>query len=262
MHNELATIESNEQISSIYQQMVLSAPLIAKDCHPGQFINILPDPKWTHVMRRPMSIASQSNGKISIIYKVVGEGTSILNNLKPGDSLDIIGPLGNYWTDFDTDYPVLLAGGVGIAPILYLHDHLLIKKIPHHLIMGTRTKDEHFFKEKTNASIVLTTDDGSYGIRGSVINALDSIVSGKNSSVIFFACGPSPMLNAVNRFATDKNINCYLALETLMACGFGICQGCAIEITNNSAISQTYRNQYALVCADGPIFDGKDIPLC
>lgn len=262
MVNECAIVESNTLISSVFWKMDLSAPLIANHCKPGQFINILPDTKWSHTMRRPMSIAGRSSEKISIVYKVIGEGSAKMATIKPGDSLDIIGPLGNYWIDFENGFPILLAGGVGVAPILFLHDHLTKHHISHKMIMGTRTKDEHIFSSLPESDFIRTTDDGTYGLKGTVVDALRKMQKPVRQQIKIYACGPPGMLNAVNQFSHYHKLTDYLAVETIMACGFGICQGCAIKTTRKQTSPDSYRKRYVLACVDGPIFNGKDILLC
>ena len=145
---EIAKVISNEEISKGIYQTVLYSPKISTHSYPGQFVNILPSNNWEHIMRRPMSIASQGNGEISIIYKAVGEGTRIMADWKKGAIVDIIGPLGNYWTQYEETFPILIGGGVGIAPILNLHNKLNSELINHYLIMGAREKNEHFIFKK------------------------------------------------------------------------------------------------------------------
>jgi len=206
-----------------------------------------------------MSIASQVDGKISIIYKVFGDGTKIISNWKEGDRVDVIGPLGNYWKDYRKELPILIGGGVGIAPILNLHHKLIQESIEHYLIMGARDKKEHFISHNPENNIFLATDNDSYGIKGNVIVALKEILYHlKNQKSKIFTCGPPGMMLSVANFARDEGINCDLALETIMACGVGICQGCTVSknVKNNK---NTYREKYALACIDGPIFNIKEI---
>ena len=132
--NEIATIVSNEKIAENIYEAIMISPNISEVSMPGQFINILPNKNWPNVMRRPMSIASQDNGKISIIYKIFGEGTQLISEWHKGDSVDIIGPLGNKWENYTNEIPVLIGGGVGIAPILNFHKMLHDKKIEHLLV--------------------------------------------------------------------------------------------------------------------------------
>ena len=229
IYNEIAKVISNEKIAENIYEAVLFSPKISNSSKPGQFINILPSNNWDKVMRRPMSIASQGNNNISIIYKVFGEGTDIMSKWARNHKIDIIGPLGNYWENFSDKLPILIGGGVGIAPIINLHNLLDDLKIEHILIMGAKTKKEHFMNHDVDNHILLCTDNGGLGIKGNILMPLYKIIKNmKIDDFKIFTCGPSPMMKAVAKFALDNNIECDLALETIMACGIGICQGCTI----------------------------------
>ena len=147
IHKELAKVESNKLIAHNIYEAYLYAPKISKEVKAGQFINILPSDDWSKVMRRPMSVASQGNDCISIIYKVFGEGTLKMSQWKKNDYVDIIGPLGNFWSDFKDEFPILIGGGVGIAPIINLHNELINKGINHILIVGAK---ENLIKKEIN----------------------------------------------------------------------------------------------------------------
>jgi len=259
MYSEIASVKSNKMIADNIYEAILYSPNISSKSKPGQFINILPNKNWSNVMRRPMSIASQGNDLISIIYKVFGEGTRIISNWKKGDRIDLIGPLGNIWTDYDSKYPILVAGGVGIAPILNLHNYLKEIGIKHALICGAKTKKEHFLEHNPENDIFLSTDIDEYGIKGNVINAIDIVLRNKKiNSIKIFSCGPHGMLRGVHQYSKLNNYECQIAVETIMACGIGICQGCTI-IKKEIDAKHTYRNKYALACIDGPVFNGSEI---
>jgi len=259
IYNEIAKVISNEKIAENIYKAILFSPNISKSSKPGQFINILPSKNWDKVMRRPMSIASQENDEISIIYKIFGEGTELMSKWKYQDEIDIIGPLGNFWEDFSDKLPVLIGGGVGIAPIMNLHDLLNDLKIEHIVIVGAKVKNEHFMNHDPDNNILLCTDDGSFGIKGNVLSPLSEIIKvNKNDGIKIFACGPTPMMKAVASFSLGHDIDCDLALETIMACGIGICQGCTI-VKNNKYLDNTYRDKYALACLDGPVFKLRDL---
>ena len=259
IYNEIASIISNKKIAYNIFEAVMFSPKISKESQPGQFINILPSKNWNNVMRRPMSIASQGNNHISIIYKIFGEGTEIMSKWKKNQKVDIIGPLGNFWENFSDKLPVLIGGGVGIAPVINLHNMLNDLKIKHILIMGARTKEEHFINHDADNHILLCTDDGKLGIKGNILTPLNKIIKNvKTDDFKIFACGPSPMMKAIAKFSSNNNIDCDLALETIMACGIGICQGCTI-VKNSNNKDNTYREKYALACIDGPVFNLKDL---
>ncbi|MBC8214079.1 MAG: dihydroorotate dehydrogenase electron transfer subunit [Candidatus Marinimicrobia bacterium] len=264
MIQEITIVSTVNEIAENTYQAKLIAPKIASVCKPGQFINILPSETWKSVMRRPMSIAGQNGDEIQIIFKVVGKGTQIMSRWKSNDKVDIIGPLGNFWSGLEDKLPILLGGGVGIAPILYLHNFLNENSISHYLVMGAKTKCEHFICHNPEDRVLLTTDDGSIGIHGTVIDGLKNILYQPKdiAEMKIFACGPPMMNKFVKRFAIENDIECYIALETLMACGFGNCQGCAVERNVDNKTDHSYRQKYALVCKDGPIFNAKDIVKC
>jgi len=262
--NEKAVVVSNKLIASNTYEATMQSPKISKSVIPGQFINILPNDSWNKVMRRPMSVSFSNKDLIGIIYKVVGEGTKILSQWKKGDQIDIIGPLGNYWDNFNEKTPIIIGGGVGVAPILFFHNYLRDKGINHHMIMGARNKEEHFLEHSYNSNekyhCILTTDDGSLGVKGNVLDGL-KLIDNLNRFKIF-VCGPPLMMESVKLLSEKKDIECNVALETIMACGFGICQGCTVEFKNNKKNQYSYRNKYGLVCCDGPIFNAKDIKTC
>ena len=122
IYKESGIVKSNIEIAEGIYQTDIFSPNISQNSFPGQFINILPSSNWSYVMRRPMSIANQINNEISIIYKPIGEGTKIMIRWVEGEEVDYIGPLGNCWTGYDRYYPIIIGGGVGIAPILNLHN--------------------------------------------------------------------------------------------------------------------------------------------
>ena len=261
IYNEIATVLTNNKIADNIYQAYLVSPKISQESKPGQFINILPNKNWTNVMRRPMSIASQEDGKISIIYKVFGKGTEIISQWKENDKVDIIGPLGNFWNGYKDSNPILIGGGVGIAPIINLKNHLDNLSINHDMIMGAQIQSEHFLPHNPEKGIYMSTNDGSLGVKGTVIDVLKILIP-KTSNRKIFACGPPGMMEAVKDFANSNDIACDLALETIMACGFGICQGCTVEKAHENNCKHSYREKYALVCIDGPIFNSKDIKTC
>ncbi len=264
IYRELGKVIFNAEIAEGIYKTVLISPDISSQSLPGQFVNILPSASWEQVMRRPMSIASQGNDEISIIYKAVGDGTRIMANWRIGEEVDLIGPLGNYWSTFESTFPILIGGGVGIAPILNLHHLLLDKQIDHSLIMGARHKGEHFLEHDPDKDIYLSTDDGSLGIAGNVVDALKALFQNGShpENCKIFCCGPPLMMENVRLYALEHQLFCDLALETIMACGIGICQGCTVERKVTESNSHSYRNRFALACMDGPIFSGQAIISC
>lgn len=258
---EFGTVNFNREIAQNFFEAEITSPKISKICKPGQFINILPKENWNKVMRRPMSVSFQDGNVIRIIYKIVGPGTEEIGMWKQNDKVDLIGPLGNYWSNWKDHLPILMGGGVGIAPILNLHNYLKSLNIDHILIMGARNKSEHFLEPSKKSKIFITTDDGSLGIHGRITDALNEFDFNPLKSKIF-TCGPPLMMEAIRKLAIEKKVKCDLALERLMACGFGICQGCTVEKRQYVNTESSYRSKFALGCMDGPIFSAEEIVEC
>jgi dihydroorotate dehydrogenase electron transfer subunit len=245
-------IIENTQIAEGIWQMVFKSIEIANAYKgAGQFVSILADDNWEHPIRRPMSIADVKEDEITIIYKIFGLVTQSLTKLKSKDYIDVLGPLGNTFNvDSDTLYPILIGGGIGLSPILNLSKCLVQKGINITIIIGAKTSKEHFLQHNPNKNIILTTDDGTIGINGTVIDALNIILQDiKNPKI--FACGPEPMLFSIQKKLEEKSIPAQFSVESYMACGVGICQGCAIPKIKNGG--------YHLVCKDGPVFESNEV---
>lgn len=253
---ETVKVLSNEQIAQGIWQMSMQAPKTsAAYIGPGQFVNLLADDNWEHLVRRPMSIASVTDDKVDIIYKIFGETTDIFSKKKPGETMNTLGPLGNVFTHYNNSNtePILIGGGVGLAPILNLYNLCSDKS----LILGARTAAEHFMQHDPENFIYLTTDDGTLGIAGNVLAALE--IMDFNTKNIIYACGPEPMLKAVQTIALENNIRTQLAVESYMGCGVGLCQGCIIERQNGKLKDHSYHEKYSLVCLDGPVYESSEV---
>jgi len=262
IYNEISKIIKNEEIADNIFEAHLSSDKISKISKPGQFINILPGDEFNHTMRRPMSISFQDNNSLKIIYKSIGVGTRMMKRWIVGDEVDIIGPLGNFWNTPKEKDALLIGGGVGIAPILNLFNSIKTN-INTDLFIGARYQKEHFLNHNPNNGIYLSTDSGEIGIKGNLFDAINQTFSIKEmQNKIIYVCGPPLMMERIREFSIKNSIECYLALETIMACGIGICQGCTLEMRDQSTLEHSYRDKYKLVCMDGPIFNAKEIKTC
>lgn len=258
---EEATIIRNIQIASGIWETTMVAPKIrAQYKGPGQFVNLLADIGWDNPLRRPMSIALVKKEEISIIYKVFGSVTSQLTEKQEKDTLNLMGPLGNVFSGWNNDNvdPVLVGGGVGLAPILNLHDLMKNQGFEAEMVIGARSAEEHFLDHNPEEGITLTTDDGSLGNKGTVIPSLEAVLD-QNQDSIVFACGPEPMLSAVQKIVKERNIPAQLSVESYMGCGVGLCQGCVIERSNGQFKEHSYHEQYSLVCMDGPVYKADEV---
>ena len=261
MRIEEAIIISNDRIASGIWRMRMNASLITQEIRgPGQFVNIAVSDSWDLPLRRPMSIAGVEGSHLEIIYKVFGEGTRRLSSRKTGERINILGPLGNTFDLFQGDglFPILVGGGVGIAPIQWMHSYFEKEHVEHDMIVGAATAEEHFMEHQPSQGIFLTTDDGTKGDHGTVMPTLERRIEERENAKIF-ACGPEPMLKAIHEFVTASNFSCQMALESYMACGTGICQGCVVEWKNASPKQHSYNETYSLVCCDGPVYDAHEV---
>ncbi|MBI9072813.1 MAG: dihydroorotate dehydrogenase electron transfer subunit [Melioribacteraceae bacterium] len=253
MIKEIAKLEEKIRLNeNTYLIKVLSSK-IAEEGVPGQFCNIKVSESNFPLLRRPFSISNIEDEFVFFMFDVQGEGTKILSQKESGDELDILGPLGNgFGFDDDFDTAVIVAGGIGVAAFPFLIDNIPDEKEVYSFI-GGRT-DKHVITNGME-NILISTDDGSLGIKGNVIDLLkrnENLFEGKK--IKMFACGPNPMLKALQSYAIEKKYNCELSIECAMACGFGICQGCVVEDKENE-------DKFKLVCVDGPVFDVEEIEL-
>ncbi|MFZ1731298.1 MAG: dihydroorotate dehydrogenase electron transfer subunit [Bacteroidota bacterium] len=228
------------------------SPELASQLRPGQFLNILTTEQIDPLLRRPYSISNVIGDECEIMFSLLGKGTHALSRKQPGDTIGVLGPLGNtfgYEKKFGT--AIIVAGGIGIAPFPFLTRELQQREIPLLTFLGARNAARVVSRGLTN--LHLATDDGSAGFHGNVIAALtEHLETHDVDSPMIFACGPNAMLKAAQQFAADRGIPCELSLESEMACGIGICQGCPIERHQGE-------RKFALVCTEGPCFDSNDI---
>lgn len=258
-----AEIVKIEQLKEDIYKFSVKAEEIVKNAKPGHFIEIRVVDSIEPLLRRPISIYNldKENGILEFIFQIKGKGTTLLAERKVGERLDIIGPLG-YGTFKVKDYQnaAIIGGGIGTFPLYELAKQLkqdTTSKV--NIYLGFRSKDyvvlEEEFK-KVSDNLVITTDDGTYGIQGFAINELKKdIESGKIDKI--FACGPLPMLKAVQALSIEKNIPCEISLEEKMACGLGVCLGCAVK----TARSPKDVPEYWHVCKAGPVFNAKDVEI-
>ena len=236
-------------------------PRVARETKAGQFVNVLPKTGFLDPMlRRPFSVYWTEGDEAEIIVQAHGRGTGILAETRVGEMLDILGPLGRPWVVNSEDYitAVLLIGGVGVASMPMLTRALEQEKIPIQTFYGARTKS--LFALKGLVNLQLSTDDGSDGTHGSNVALLRSFLErGLLETPKIFACGPTAMMRAAQSLAAEFGIPCEVSLETEMACGIGICQGC--PVLNEESVFLSTGRRYRLVCTDGPSFKAEEIVL-
>lgn len=254
---ETVTVVSQEQLADGIFSMWIQTEA-AKTARPGQFISMYTN-DGSKLLPRPISICEidTETSKLRVVYRVTAEktGTEQFSKMKAGDTLPIIGPLGN-------GFPLeagkgkrafLIGGGIGVPPILELAKQLdCVKQI----IMGYRDADT-FLKEQfeENGTVYISTEDGSVGTKG---NVMDAIRENGLEADIIYACGPTPMLRAIKQYAEEQGIECYISLEERMACGIGACLACVCQSKEKDHHSNVNNKR---ICKDGPVFLSTEVEI-
>lgn len=245
-------VQATEQLSDRHWLMRLRSSSTLPEMHPGQFVQVHIDDSPSTYLRRPISInmVDYERNEILLLVAAIGEGTRHLVRKKPGEKVNCLLPLGNGFTmPRSTDERVLLVGGgVGIAPLLFLGKRLVEMGVRPSFLLGARTADELLEKNMFSelGDLYLTTEDGSEGEKGYVTN--HSILKEKQFDRIA-TCGPKPMMMSVARYAKQNDIECEVSLENDMACGLGACL-CCVEDTTDGHIC---------VCTEGPVLNIKKL---
>jgi dihydroorotate dehydrogenase electron transfer subunit len=287
MFQLVAPVLTNDRIAPGIYRLSLKAPSIARSAKSGQFVHLrLPGPS-SLILRRPFSIHRTAGGAVKMLYKVVGPGTESLARMRRGEFLDLLGPLGTWFDSPEPGHPALLvAGGMGIAPLAFLTDALRNQKpngkpsTPVTMLLGTARRSALFGALRLKArgvKLLFSTEDGSLGFKGLVTELLEKTLDRREANVYhtrqgsslagplsgraptIYACGPRDMLARVAAIASGRGLRCYVSLEERMACGVGACLGCVVRVRTPRAGRMAQGPKYARVCRDGPVFDAEDI---
>ncbi len=271
MYQDIATVLRTTQVAENVYTIEVASESIARSVLPGQFLNIKPDRSFDPLLRRAYSVHRVRGDVLEVIFNVVGAGSAILAAKRPGDEVDLLGPLGvPFHIDGDYNRAILVSGGVGIAPMPILSDALLAAGKDVVNIHGARRRSL-VADDGRLVNVRYATDDGSLGMKGTVVDALDAYFAEGNSGdeisgdeisgdripgnrIRLFACGPNKMLGALGNYANARSLRLEVSLECQMACGVGICQGCPVEMATGG-------RTYTLVCTHGPNYDFNDIVL-
>jgi len=249
-----AQVTENIQMCPGFFRISIDSSKLAESIIPGQFFHIRITNHLDTILRRPFSVFNYNKTKISILYEIVGKGTKELSLKKAGDELDMLGPLGNGFSiSDDINNAVLAGGGVGIAPLYILAKKLLDRGKTVKVLIGAKIKSNVLCEnEFRNIGIIpeISTDDGSYGFNGLVTGLLKEQIADYNSqSAAIYACGPNAMLKEIAIISKKHNIPAQLSMDRHMACGLGVCLGCAIKTAGGA---------YKMVCKDGPVFNAEE----
>lgn len=256
-----AKILENTELSEDVFSMWIEVGKMAKATLPGQFVSLYTK-DGSRLLPRPISICEidRENERLRLVYRVVGEGTKEFAKLLPDvDSIEVVGSLGKGFPVDKTGNTVLLfGGGIGIPPLLEAAKELKANGKRAVVILGYRTKDTFLTEDfEKYAEVIIATDDGSLGCKGTVIDAANELEVAKQYGVTdVFSCGPMPMLRGVKEYGESKGIPTYISLEERMACGIGVCLGCVCESKEVDHHSNVNNKR---VCKDGPVFLSTEV---
>lgn len=252
---ETCLVMSQEKIAEGIYSLWIQTEMIADEAKPGQFVSVYSADK-SRMLPRPISICEIDKEKraLRLVYRVAGKGTEEFSHLKAGDSVDVMGPLGNgFPLERAKDRSVfLMGGGIGVPPMVETAKQLEAEKM---IIAGYR--DELFLNKELeeNGNLYIATEDGSCGTKG---NVLDAIAANRLKADVIFACGPTPMLRAIKAYALENGIECWISMEEKMACGIGACLACVCKSKEVDAHSHVNNKR---ICKDGPVFLCTEVEL-
>lgn len=247
---EIAVVAKQEQIAADIYSMWLETKQIAAHARAGQFLSVYCN-EGSRLLPRPISICEidKKTDRIRLVYRVAGKGTEEFAGMRTGDSLKVVGPLGNGFSLKDKT-AFLIGGGIGIPPMLELAKNLNCNK---QMILGYR--DELFLLEEfqKQGEVYIATEDGSAGTKG---NVLDAIREHGLKADMIYACGPTPMLHALKEYAAENNMECWISMEERMACGIGACLACVCKSKEKDSHSNVKNKR---VCKEGPVFLAEEV---
>ena len=242
-------IVSQRELYDQVFQLVVKAPEVAELAEAGQFVQ-LRILNGSCLLRRPVGIAAadKDKGTVAFIYRVVGKGTKAISELKAGDTINVLGPLGH---GFDTTAkkPLIVGGGMGLSPVLF---YAAVMQGKADVLMGGKTAGELFWQELFAGKvqdIFCTTDDGSLGTKGFTTTLLPELLEKKAYDLVV-ACGPEIMMKGIAKIAKEHGARCQVSLEKRMGCGLGACLSCSIDTTDGKRKK---------VCKDGPVFEAGEV---
>lgn len=247
-HCDNFVVSEKKFLNSSFFKLKLKSKKTLPEINPGQFVEVQVNSDSKVLLRRPISINdvdSQTN-EISLIIQTVGQGTKELAKINEGEEINLVYPLGNGF-NIEGENPLLVGGGVGIAPLLYLAKNFHAKGIKPKVLLGFRSQEQMInLKEyEKYADVYISTQDGSVGSKGLVTE--NEIFTQSYDTI--YTCGPTPMMKAISDYSLKNNIKCYASLENKMACGIGACLCCVQNTTEG----------HKCTCTEGPVFNVKDI---
>jgi dihydroorotate dehydrogenase electron transfer subunit len=273
-----ASVAAHADYGGEHRWLDLEVPDAFDAPEPGQFVQLLLEPPTPVLLPRPMSVAavkkSRAGRVLGFLYAPVGTGTRALARLGRGDRVEVLGPLGHGFPLETPGTPVLVAGGRGVAPLLFAAERLARNGRASRFLFGARTKaqlvgldDARARLSRARGTLHLATEDGSAGSRGTVLDLLDELAGGWGHALAIHACGPHGMLAALARWAMPRGVPAFLAMESVMACGTGVCRGCPLPRSTESRTafdpdrtpSLQGNREFAMCCTEGPVFEARTL---
>ncbi|MFQ5824985.1 MAG: dihydroorotate dehydrogenase electron transfer subunit [bacterium] len=245
--------------------MRMECPYLAKIVEPGQFINIKVNNEFIPLLRKPFSVCRRNidEGWIEVLWKIVGKGTEIMAGYRAGDVVNVLGPLGRgFYMPPDMHYALLVGGGLGVAPLLFLCEEILKAGKSVLVFLGAKSVDELTFIDvflQMDVEVYFATEDGSKGKSGLVTDLIIEYLKQEKdlNRRHIFSCGPVGLLNKMIKISDEFNLEGQISIETMMGCGFGICMGCPVRVRGE----QTGGGLFKLACVDGPVFNAREVWL-
>ncbi len=252
-YRECARVLSQEPLGEDIYSLWLQTERIAGEAVPGQFLSLYCR-DGARLLPRPISLCEirRETGQLRLVYRKVGKGTEEFSKLTAGDTLDVLGPLGNGFPLEHAGRALIVGGGIGVPPLLELARQLPSEKT---LVMGYRSQTYLEDELRAAAPLCIATEDGSRGTKG---NVLDAIRENALTADVLYACGPLPMLRALKQYAEEEGLEAWLSLEEKMACGIGACLACVCSSTEKDEHSQVKNKR---ICAEGPVFNAREVVL-
>ena len=256
---ETVTVVSQKQIGTGIYDLTIQTKEIAAAAKAGQFVSVYSNDA-SKLLPRPISLCGidRKAGTLRLVYRVTGEhtGTEEFSRLQAGDTMKIMGPLGNGFTVEKGRKAFLIGGGIGVPPLLQLAKDMKDAGENFQIVMGYRDAGTFLLDEfKEQGESFVATEDGSVGTKG---NVLDAIRENHLDADVIYACGPTPMLRALKAYAEEQNMTCYVSMEERMACGIGACLACVCNSTEKDAHSNVKNKR---ICKEGPVFNAKEVEL-
>ena len=251
-------VVSNTHLKANFYRLTIKTPAYFSKAQPGQFIHIKVGDDFSPLLRRPFSISNVTSFGVDIVYRIVGKGTRFLSELREGEYLDVLGPLGRGFSiSREAKIHILVGGGVGVAPLIFLARKIKEEtegKVSILVFLGFKRKEEIICQNQftgDNLSLHIACEDGSYGYRGLVSQAVEDYLINFTSlsGISIYACGPVEMLRAVARLSFNYAISSQVLMEEIIGCGLGACRGCVVRGVAG----------YLRVCKEGPVFNIRDI---